>query len=280
MPELPEVEIARRQLARWAAGRRVRGIRLEDPGAVRTRLSTTLADAHPEAREAVTDGVVGAIASEPIRAGKRLGWAFGDGGGWLVHLGMSGQWVKRAPDAALPPHARLGVELEDAVCWFCDLRRFGCIVPVGRDALEGALREGLGPDALDAALGAEGLRARLTGRRAIKTALLDQAVIAGVGNIQAIEALWRAGVHPATRCDRLSDGQVAALAEAIPAQLAETIASEDTDEMHYLTQGGDNPFDVYGRAGEPCRRCGATLVDGRLGGRATVWCPACQPDRG
>jgi formamidopyrimidine-DNA glycosylase len=274
MPELPEVEIARRQLARWGEGRRVREVIARDAAAIRRGLSTRPSDALPGGAEAVARALVGATAGAPARLGKRIGWRFGEAG-LLVHLGMSGKWVRREEP---PPHARLGLSFHDVdgAAWFVDPRRFGCVALVPADGLDAALADGLGPDALDAAPDGPGLAARLAGRRPIKVALLDQARLAGVGNIHAVEALWRAGISPHTPCESLDAAAWARLAQAIPAQLRWTVEAEEADEIAYVNEGAANPFAVYARAGTPCRRCGAAIASAILGGRSTFWCPACQ----
>lgn len=266
MPELPEVETARRQLERWAADRTIRRVRVLDPTTVRPSLSsrpTTWPDG--AARVAALSGP----ASRPLRHGKRLGWVIGDTG-LLIHLGMTGSWVRQIDP---PPHARLGFEA-DAWFWFVDPRRFGCVVPVAGDALGAHLSEGLGPDALCAPLDAAGLAAAFGRRGPIKPALLDQARLAGLGNIHATEALWTARIAPHRSGATLSAASWDALARAIPAQLEGAI--EDTDALVYVNLGGDNPFRVYGREGAPCPRCKAPIIRTILGGRATFLCPTCQ----
>ena len=277
MPELPEVEIARRQLARWSAGGRVQSVRIEDVAVVRRKRSTRPSDADPAGPSTLRRELVGRRMSTPVRVGKRLGWPLDEGRGLQVHLGMTGLWVRRDGDQ-IPRFGRWGLKINDRWLWFVDARRFGCVVLSQR--LTADLQEGLGPDALDFPITGEELGQRLRGRRVVKVALMDQSVLAGLGNIQAAEALWRAGVHPDQRCVDLSADQLERLAAEIPRQLAECVQSQDTEEMHYLTQGGDNPFCVYGRDGQACVRCGSTVAKGRHGGRATFWCPACQPSPG
>jgi formamidopyrimidine-DNA glycosylase len=139
----------------------------------------------------------------------------------------------------------------------------------------------LGPDALVDGVDAARLHARL-GRitRSIKEALLDQTILAGVGNIQAAEALWRARLNPLRAASSLSPAEVTTLARAIEASIADTLAREDSPEITYVEEAGaDNPFDVYGKHGEPCPRCTRTLRRIVQGGRSTVFCPRCQPSR-
>lgn len=276
MPELPEVETARRNLARWAAGRRVQAVHLPDAAAVRTSLSTHPKDVDPHGQVAL-HALVGATAQAPVRRGKRLGWGFeGSDTAFLLHLGMTGKWVRRPPGHDVR-FARLGIELRDAVLWFVDPRRFGCLSPVPRGMLASALVYGLGPDALDTPLDGPALRQALQSRSSIKAVLLDQARLAGLGNIQAAEALWRARVHPARRADALDDAAWARLAEGIVGTLTDTLIAFEAEEVTYLSEGGEAGFAVYGRVDEPCLRCGEPIEALQVAGRVSPCCPVCQP---
>lgn len=276
MPELPEVEVCRRQLAAWSEGRAVAGVRLPDPGAVRRVASSRPSDALPGA-DAVLAGFVGRRCTGVDRHGKRALWRFGDRA-LLLHLGMTGKWVRRRADE-VPRHGRVGVVLDDgSTLWLVDPRRFGCVVPGSLAELSAALGAGHGPDALDAPLDGPGLAARCASGRPIKVVLMEQGRVAGLGNIQAAEALWRAGIAPQLPASALDAAAWARLAEAIPVQLEATLADTLGDEVVYVSEGGDNPFAVYGREGEPCPRCGAAIRKTVLGGRATFDCPVCQPD--
>jgi formamidopyrimidine-DNA glycosylase len=273
MPELPEAEIARRQLDRWLGTGPLTAVRLEDPAVVRTHASSRPAHAVPDAR-AVLDGLIGVPIHGTARHGKRIGWRIGTRG-VVVHLGMSGKLVRGDEP---PRFARVGFTTAERTVWLCDQRRFGCVVVGGAAELDARLRDGHGPDALDEAPDADGLRGCLRGRRAVKVALLDQAVLAGVGNIHAVEALFQAGIHPATPCSALTADQLARLAAVLPVHLARVVAAEEEGEIVYMTEGrADNPFDVYGRADLPCRACGTPVAVASLGGRSTFWCPDCQP---
>ncbi len=208
------------------------------------------------------------------RHGKRLGMQLGTGW-WMVHLGMTGRFERTLTADPVPPHGRVGWELDDGyTVWFRDARRFGAFVPlVSREALG----RGLGPDALDRLSGAD-LAARFRGRRGIKVALLDQGAIAGLGNIHAAEALWRACVAPDTRVDRVGHGAWDRLGGAIVAQLSEALADIPVvDDLVYVTDGGESRFAVYGREGLACPRCGEAVRRAVHGGRSTFWCGRCQP---
>lgn len=271
MPELPEAEVARRQLERLLTDRPVLAVRIEDPAVVRATLSTRPSDAVPDAAEA-TAGWVGALAHRPIRHGKRLGLALGDHG-FLLHLGMSGKLsVAEEP----PAFARLGLKGPTGTVWLVDRRRFGCVTPCPSAELDARIREGHGPDALDAPFDGPGLQEALRCKLAVKVALMDQARLAGIGNIQAAEALFAARIDPRARCDTLSADAWERLASVLPVQLERTIAEADGDGLVYVNEGGDNPFTVYGREDEPCPVCGTAIVAFGQSGRTTYACPRCQ----
>jgi formamidopyrimidine-DNA glycosylase len=197
---------------------------------------------------------------------------------------MTGKWVVREPGEPPPRHSRARLYLSGGkVVHYNDPRLFGRIA-VCRAA---ALRElpqirALGPDPLHDGLEAERLQAALKRtRRAVKVALLDQRVLAGIGNILATEALFRARIHPARPASSLSRRQVGSLVRGLEASLRHTLASmtregKDAEVLYVQERAGDHPFLVYGRAGEPCSRCREPIARMRLGGRATAFCPRCQ----
>ena len=277
MPELPEVEHARRQLERWAAGATLVAVKIAEPTSVRVGLSSRPSDG-VDAPGVALAPFVGLAAGNPMRHGKRLGWPFGDRF-LLAHLGMSGKWVRREPADPPPGAGRIGLIFrrgpDEWTCWFVDARRFGCIA-VGT---VGSLHAGLGPDCLIEPLGGTELAARFSVGRAIKVALLEQDRVAGLGNIQAAESLWRAGIHPDRRCDALTPAEWDRLAVSIQVQLRTAIAEFDgLDEVLYVSEGNsDSGFSVYGRLGEPCPKCTTPIVREVRGQRGTWWCPTCQP---
>ncbi|MCA9541396.1 MAG: hypothetical protein KC620_21000 [Myxococcales bacterium] len=198
----------------------------------------------------------------------------------LCHLGMTGKWLHR--DAAEPARAgtRLRLGLDDGG-WlhFVDPRRFGQVrLIAAADEPTDAAIAGLGPDVLALCAAPGGLAGRLAGvKRAIKVALLDQGRLAGVGNIYAAEALWRARIDPFRLANTLSDDNFARLAMALAATMAESLDRERDDEITYLQDAASqNPFDVYGRAGKPCRVCEAAIERAVQQGRSTFFCRACQ----
>jgi formamidopyrimidine-DNA glycosylase len=264
------LEVCRRNLERWSTGRALADVALHDPASLRHKLSTRPADADPDG-EAWLRARIGQRFGTPVRRGKRVLWPLGDGG-LLVHLGMTGKWKRGGP---VTKAIRASLTLDDgAVLHFSDPRRFGCLVPGADDAMLGA---GLGPDALSG-LDGPALAARMGSRGQLKVLLMDQARLAGVGNIQAAETLYRAKVGPWASPASLDEAAWDRVATELESQLQYTIAVTDADDVAYMSDGAhvDNPFAVYGREGESCRLCGTTIVKSRQGGRATFWCPGCQ----
>lgn len=269
MPELPEVEFARGCLERWLVGEVV------DVSAPRTRL---LRGSSVEAFESLS----GRRLEKVDRKGKWLLLSFEGGGGCLVHLGMTGKLVRASPGLEVRWsrarfRGRHGVEVH-----LRDPRMFGRLVPGMTASLE-KLPEvsALGPDAWTTSVDGRRLRTLAAGRRrAIKDVLLDQSVLAGLGNIQATEALFRARLHPSIRADRLTDAEYSRLSKAIRWSLSRTLRMNQGDEIEYVEEkGAPNPFVVYGRAKSPCPNCRQPLRSIVIGGRASVYCARCQPAR-
>ncbi len=275
MPELPEVEHLRRTLARVLPGRRVRGTALLRP------------DVCEPAGATARDLLLAGVFLEPVRRGKHLALVVEDGRALRVHLGMTGQLVVLLPGrhADKQDHIHATWTLDDGSrLFFRDPRRFGGLAPYpSLEELRRAAWATLGPDA--ASITPAQLAERLAATtRAIKAALLDQGVLAGVGNIYADESLFRAGIHPRRRADRLRPAEVEALSAAIRATLRLAIAGGGSTLRDYVDadgRPGRHQFAhlVYGRAGEPCHRCGRPLRACRLAQRATVYCGACQSRR-
>lgn len=206
----------------------------------------------------------------------------------LSHLGMSGRWLffPTPPDAHLPHvHARLALA-DGAELWFQDPRRFGLlrVALTARLARDPALAV-LGPDPLTTGLSAGAFRAKAHGlRTSVKSFLMDQRRLAGIGNIYASEILFRAGVDPRRQAGTLHPAAWEAIAAAMPAVLAEAIERMGTTFSTYRTiwdepgQFGER-LSVYDRAGEPCGRCGASIRRIVQAQRATFFCPRCQGSR-
>jgi formamidopyrimidine-DNA glycosylase len=276
MPELPEVETVRRHLEAAIIGRTVRGVRLSGK----------------KLRAPVNLGFARRLRGRTFTAVRRHGkylLADLDGGLTLVsHLGMSGRWLfmKRSPTRVLPHvHARIAFD-GGGELWFQDARRFGLLKLVETDALakDPGLRS-LGPDPIASPPTGETLYA--IGRRArtpIKSFLLDQKRIAGVGNIYASEILHRARVDPRRRASALSAAEWQAIAGETSAVLEEAIARMGTTFSAYRTLWNEpgsygDQLRVYDRGGEPCRRCGTPIRRVVQAQRSTFFCPACQKRR-
>lgn len=214
------------------------------------------------------------------RRGKRLAIVARDGRALVVQLGMSGQLLASDDAAEDHRHVAWSYAARSPLLCFRDPRRFGGLTAYASvGAMHAAWDAELGPDALTIDDGA--LVERLRGARPVKAALLDQTVLAGVGNIYADESLHLAGIDPRARCDRLAEDRVVRLAGAIRTILARAVRTGGSTLRDYRSARGDaggaqQLHAVYGRDEQPCLGCGGRLRGARLAGRATVWCPACQ----
>jgi len=267
VPELPEVETVRRQLEPLVLGRAI----VEAWG-------------HPSAKFASAPLAAGSAVDAVGRRGKYLLLDLDDGRQLVVHLGMTGQ-LRLRPGSEVDPYVRAWWALDDGqVLELRDVRRFGRVgvVAAGEWATLPTLAA-QGPEPWDPALDDGGLWHNLRRSRAhVKTQLLSQRPIAGVGNIYADEALWRAGIHPARRT--VTRRQADRLLAELRAVLEQGIANGGTTLRDYRTvDGGEgrNQLELgcYGRAGQPCGRCGTLLRRSVVDGRGTTHCPACQPRR-
>jgi formamidopyrimidine-DNA glycosylase len=275
MPELPEVEIAARNLRRWAQGRRIESV-VADPRAKRIF--------RPATPRAFAVALTGARLEAIRRVGKQLLVTLDTAGGplgLLSHLGMSGKWVRRADAEAPPSHSRARLELDDGfTLHYDDPRLFGRLrlVPEARFEEVPEVRA-LGPDPLEQGIDPARLTAAFARiRRPIKVTLLDQRLLPGVGNIHASEALFRARVDPRRPAASLSKAEVRRLAQAVLDSFHDTVALEDAPEITYVEEpGAPNPFLVYGKEGEPCLRCHRGTIRRIVQAqRSTFFCPSCQ----
>jgi formamidopyrimidine-DNA glycosylase len=273
MPELPEVETIRRQLAPHLEGRVVERLEILD--------TARLTPAVPP--EAVVDAVQGRRIERLDRRGKYFIFAFEDEVFLLVHLRMTGNLLlDPAPDT---PYQRAVFTLADGhVLRFCDPRRFGTFeLALGAPALDAFFTGRLGLEPLGAELTGPALRAMARNRRApVKAFLLDQRHIAGVGNIYADEALHRARIHPLRPAGALTGAQCAALADAVKLVLAAGIdaGGSTIDDFRHpdgVSGAFQNDFLVHLRRGEPCHTCGTAVVKLVAAGRGTYVCESCQP---
>jgi formamidopyrimidine-DNA glycosylase len=281
MPELPEVEVVRRDLDVVLRGRTIVSVEIG-----RTRAIRREADA-----DRFVDALAGRVVAGTARVGKFLVLQLvGDGGGeaLVVHLGMSGQLrLAASADEARLPHTHLVWRLDDGrEIRFVDPRTFGQAWhagPVAAGSRPASLGH-LGPDALDELSGPDMLATRLSGRRvAVKLRLMDQTAIAGLGNIYSDEILFRAGVAPQRPSGTLTADEAAALFAATGDVLRAAIEARGSSladgqyvDAHGRSGSYQDQHAVHARAGVPCRRCGAAIARLRMGGRSASWCPGCQ----
>lgn len=256
MPELPEVEAAMNVLRRRAKGRTIARLRLLHP-AMRRRLSP-----------ARVRSLAGAQIERVERRGKHQLLHLTDGRVLHAHFRMNGDWECGKVTDELPRFARAVLEFTDGTrLSFVDSRALGTIELHPAGAL---LDLGLGPDASDKKWTAEQLGGALATRRGpIKPALLDQKLVAGLGNIYAAESLWRARIDPRAPSRSLTPVQVKALRRSVAAVLERATGSRYTDDSTVA-------LDVYDREGLPCRRCRTPIERIVQAGRSTYFCPSCQ----
>ena len=308
MPELPEVETVRVGLERHVVGRTVAVVQVLHPRAVRR---------DPAGPAGFAAALAGRTLTGAERRGKYLWLTLDDGEALLAHLGMSGQLLVGEPDRPLSPHVRVRFTFTDGSpdLRFTDQRTFGHLMvvsfahsvllapapsvlrtrragpahdsfsPVGRAVrIVPAPIAHIAPDPVEPAFDPGAFAARLTRRRTgVKRALLDQSLISGVGNIYADEALWRARLHWARPTETLNRGEVSRLLEAVRGVLTEALKAGGTsfDSLYLNVNGESGYFDrslqVYGRAGEPCSRCGTPIRRDSFMNRSAYSCPHCQP---
>jgi formamidopyrimidine-DNA glycosylase len=273
MPELPEVETVRRRIAPALEGRLFEHVEISDARLTRPH------DPVEVARE-----LEGERVTKVDRRGKYLIVRFESGRALLVHLRMTGS-LRHAQAGALPddPHQRAVVNLDDGSdLGYRDVRRFGTWLLLEPSEVDTYIDARVGREPLEAAWKARHLADKLATRRApIKAAILDQRTVAGVGNIYADEALWRAQVHPLTPANALSTDEVKAVHKGIRASLQAGVRRQGSTLRDYKLPDGSSGsaqdrFKVYGRAGLPCERCGTPIDKIRAGGRGTWYCPSCQ----
>jgi len=269
VPELPEVETTRRGLAPHVEGRTVTGVTLR----------------RPDLRWPIPDEVRELLPGQEIAAVRRRAKYLlldTQAGSALLHLGMSGSL--RVLPAATPVNTHDHVDLaldSRRVLRFTDPRRFGCLLwqPPGQTH---ELLRGLGPEPLSDAFDGDYLFALSRGRKApVKTFVMDQRVVVGVGNIYAAEALFEAGISPLRAAGKVSRERYARLAAAVKRILAHAIERGGTTLRDFISPDGEPGYfelelSAYGRGGEPCPRCGRPLRQAAIGQRATVWCGHCQ----
>jgi formamidopyrimidine-DNA glycosylase len=284
VPELPEVEVVRRGLEQWVAGRTVAAVEVHHPRAVRR---------HLEGADHFVAALTGRTFTDARRRGKYLWLPMAEADGssagtaMVAHLGMSGQLLVEKPSAPDETHLRARFTFTDGgrELRFVDQRTFGGLAveeSVGEEIP--ARLAHIAIDPLDTAFDVDAFSAALRRRRTeVKRALLDQTLIGGVGNIYADEALWRAKLHGARPTDKLTRSQVAELLDGVRDVLGEALAQGGTsfDSLYVDVNGQSGYFSrflaVYGQADRPCPRCGTPIRRESFMNRSSYSCPSCQP---
>ncbi|MBQ0066925.1 MAG: bifunctional DNA-formamidopyrimidine glycosylase/DNA-(apurinic or apyrimidinic site) lyase [Phascolarctobacterium sp.] len=269
MPELPEVEQVKKTLAPYIEGKIIKNVEV--------RLAHLIQ--YP-AVDLFVKKLKGRMIQTINRRGKYLLLQL-DKGVLIVHLRMTGALLATR-NSAEPPYAKIKFSLTDnIVMWFTDIRAFGTLYYVDDDFVVKGLAA-LGPEPLTKGLSLEYLFPLVTkSKKAIKTFILDQNVIAGLGNIYADEALAEAGIAPLRLACDVTRKELAVLIKAINKVIAQGIKNHGTTFRDYKDGEGkkgnnQNFLAVYGRGGQPCKKCGAILNKIKVGGRGTVYCPKCQ----
>jgi len=279
MPELPEVEVVRRGLQAHVVGRTITAVRVHHPRAVRR---------HEAGPADLTARLLDARITGTDRRGKYLWLLLEEGDcALLVHLGMSGQMLLgTVPNAG---HLRIAAVLDDGTTLsFVDQRTFGGWLLAEMVTVDGSVVPApvahLARDPLDPRFDIDAVVSVLRRKHSeIKRQLLDQTVVSGIGNIYADEALWRAKVNGARIADTLTRRQLASVLEAAADVMRDALAQGGTsfDSLYVNVNGQSGYFDrslnVYGREGEPCRRCGAVIRRDKFMNRSSYYCPRCQP---
>lgn len=270
MPELPEVETTLRAIRPELEGRRIAGMRI----------------GRRDLRWPVSPELPGMVVGERVvSACRRAKYILAStaAGTLIVHLGMSGSIRILREERPPGPHDHVDLVMQGGVrLRYTDPRRFGAWLWTSDPPETHVLLRALGPEPWDAGLNAGHLHTLASGRKApVKSFIMDNAVLVGVGNIYANEALFRAGIHPARHAGRVSVARWGVLLAEIRNVLEAAIASGGST-LRDFTSGDGKPgyfaqtLQVYGRGGLPCMVCGAALQEIRIGGRASVYCPRCQ----
>jgi len=275
MPELPEVETVRRGLARFAEGFTI----------------ASAQDLHPRLLKPASIGplnaVIGARIKEVNRRGKFLWFTLDRDVALVAHLGMSGQFIFTRKDRPAPGHVRArfalkkGLKLQELI--YSDQRTFGwlSVEEMAGGVPTSALH--IAVDPFDSAFDRDAVIAKMRSRKAaIKSVILNQEIMSGVGNIYADESLWRARIHPEVPANELSARKVGALVDAATQVMAEAVEVGGTSfDAMYINVNGESGFfetslAAYGQEGEPCPRCGRQIRRIAFGNRSSHFCPKCQ----
>jgi formamidopyrimidine-DNA glycosylase len=276
VPELPEVETVRKGLERHVVGRTIAEAAVLHPRAVRR---------HVAGAEDFSAALRGRTITAARRRGKYL-WLPVAEDALLAHLGMSGQFLLSDPGAPVSPHVRATFTFADSGpdLRFSDQRTFGHLVLATGGAVLPAMIAHIAPDPMEPAFDSDVFIGRLRGRRTgIKRALLDQSLVSGIGNIYADEALWRARLHWARNTATLTRSEAIRVIDAVRGVLGDALGAGGTsfDSMYVNVNGESGYFGrslaVYGRAGQPCPRCGTPIRRDPFMNRSAYSCPRCQP---
>lgn len=276
MPELPEVETIKRVIEPQIQGLVIKKVTIRRPEVV----------AYPDA-DTFCKILTGQVISEMARRGKYLMILLTDGDRIILHLRMTGGLLLTPSDYPEEKHTHIVFSLNNGMeLRFSDMRRFGRFWLIGKDEADtysGTHKLGIEP--LTKAVTFEYLHSHFGKRKkTVKECLLDQSVIAGIGNIYSDEILFTAKIHPARPASSLNEKEWETLAAVIPERISYYIETNKISAEEYLqTKGRDyrnTPFlQVYGQAGKPCPKCGETLCRMVIGGRSSVYCPVCQTNR-
>lgn len=267
MPELPEVEFARKQLSRWLKKAEIERAEVVDARILDAKIKAS----------SVEKALTGKSVKSVERRGKWLRIVL-DKGKIFSHFGMTGKWVLAENDKPVRfEKIRLLIVQgkKNFSISYADPRLFGRFVVSEKDL---AAWSSLGPDPLNDGIDADLLHTKLMRRSLpIKPTLLDQKVLAGIGNIQATEALFYARIDPRRPSNKLTRKETGALVKGMERTIRETLAMQTGPTLKYVEEAGaENPFAIYGHGGEPCPNCGTPLKKIELAGRGTVFCPRDQ----
>ncbi len=264
MPELPDVEFVKRRLTDVLSGSKVTAASSTDRYVLR-----------PQSARVFSGALVGHVVRDIGRRGKWLRVVLDDGKRLFSHLGMTGWWVERDPGDRKEPSERARIDVAGPngqlrSLRYLDSRRFGRLIIADEDIPEW---RALGPDPLVEGIEIERLSNALgRSRRAVKDAVMDQSILAGIGNILATEALWHARIDPRSASDALSRADLHDLARGLETELRRELS------VRRRARGDEwkDDFVVYGRMGQPCPRCGSRLARVIIAGRTTTFCKRCQ----
>lgn len=271
MPELPEVETVRRGLLKTVKGATNQSVSVKWPRIIQDGAGV----------DAFCQQMVGQTLETVDRRGKFL-LLYWTHDGWISHLRMEGKWLVVPQEVAPDQYTHVIIDLTDGRSLrYHDVRKFGRIHRVARDEMPAAIDAlNLGPEPEDLTVAYLQERLRRT-NRVIKSVLLDQTVIAGIGNIYCDESLWLSQIHPERPANQLTAHEIGQLIAAIQSVISRAVVAGGTTIRTYQNTFGENGYfqlslHAYGKDGEPCSRCGTPLIKTKVHQRGTTYCPYCQ----